>query len=170
MGKRKRKAVYIGSFDPPTNGHLWVIEQGSKLFDELVVGIGTNPAKDYTFTLEERVGLLEEVTKDLPNVSVDTFEHQLAVMYAKQVDAGYILRGTRSVENYSEESGMHYINSDIDPGVITVFLPSPLDLTKISSSLVKGIVGFEGWEEIVKRYVPEPVYQKFVEKFGDKEK
>lgn len=170
MGKKKgRKAVYIGSFDPVTNGHLWVIEQGSEMFDELVVGIGTNPDKEYTFTLDERVELLEQISKDLPNVSVDTFEHKLAVTYAQEVGAEYILRGVRSESDYEYERGMRHVNSDVGPEILTVFIMSPRESAEISSSLVTGLIGFEGWEEIVKMYVPEPVYEKFIEKFGDAE-
>ncbi len=170
MGKKKgRKAVYIGSFDPVTNGHLWVIEQGSKMFDELVVGIGTNPDKEYTFTLDERVELLEETTKDVSNVSVDTFEHKLAVTYAQEIGAEYILRGIRKESDYEYEREMRYVNSDVNSEILTIFIMPPREMAEVSSSLVTGLIGFEDWEEIVERYVPEPVYQKFIEKFVDAE-
>ena len=161
-----KKGVYAGSFDPPTNGHLWMMEQGAKLFDELIVAIGINPDKKYTFSLDERIEMLRKITKKCQNTTVDTYENQFLVNYARSVGAGYILRGIRSESDYEYERVMRNINSDLDPNIVTVFLMPPREIAEISSSFVRGLVGPEGWEKIIKKYVPEPVYEKFLEKFS----
>ena len=160
-----KKGIYAGSFDPPTNGHLWMIEQGARLFDVLIVAIGTNPAKEYTFSLDERVEMLRNITKQYRNTTVDTFENQFLVNYAKSVGASCILRGIRSEGDYEYERVMRHINSDLDSSILTVFLMPPREIAEISSSFVKGLVGPKGWEKTIKKYVPETVYEKFLEKF-----
>lgn len=161
-----RKAVYAGSFDPITNGHLWMIEQGVKLFDQFVVAIGTNPDKRYTFSLEERLRLIEESAGGLPNVHIDHFANQFLVHYAKAVGASYILRGIRSEGDYEYERVLRHLNSDQRPEITTVFLMPPRAIAEVSSSLVKGFVGPEGWQAIVQQYVPPPVFQCFLDKFS----
>ena len=163
-----KKGVYAASFDPPTNGHLWMIEQGSKLFDLLVVAIGVNPDKEYTFPLDTRVEMLRKITKQYPNISVDTFENQFLVNYAKSVEACYILRGIRSEGDYEYERVMRYINSDLDSNILTVFLIPPREIAEISSSFVKSLVGPEGWEKTIKKYVPRSVYEKFLKQFKNR--
>jgi pantetheine-phosphate adenylyltransferase len=159
-------AVYAGSFDPITNGHLWMIEQGVKLFDQLVVAIGTNPDKRYTFTLEERLRLIEQSVRGLPNIRVDHFANQFLVHYAKAIGAGYILRGIRNEGDYQSERAFRHLNSDQGPEIATVFLMPPRAIAEVSSSLVKGFVGPEGWPKIVEQYVPPAVFHCFLEKFG----
>jgi len=160
-----KKGVYAGSFDPPTNGHLWMIEQGARLFDELVVAVGINPDKRYAFSVDERIEMLKEITKPYSNIIVDSFEKKFLVDYAKLVGANYILRGIRSERDYTNERDMRYINSDLNPEIITIFLIPPREIAEVSSSSVKGLVGPDGWEEIIKKYVPKPVYKKFLKKF-----
>lgn len=162
-----KKGIYAGSFDPPTNGHLWMIEQGARLFDVLIVAIGINTAKEYTFSLDERVEMLRSITKQCRNIKIETFVNQFLVNYTKSIEACYILRGIRSEGDYEYERVMRNINSDLDPNILTVFLIPPREIAEISSSFVKGLVGPEGWEKTVKKYVPEPVYKKFLEKFRD---
>lgn len=152
-----KRAVYAGSFDPITNGHLWMVQQGAELFDELVVAIGVNPDKRYTFPLEQRLRLLEQSIDD-PAVRIDSFQNQYLVHYAASVGAGYILRGVRSEADYGYERAMRQINSDFGPQITTLFLIPPRDISEISSSLVRGLVGPAGWREVVKPYVPAPVY------------
>lgn len=159
-------AVYAGSFDPITNGHLWMIEQGVNLFDQLVVAIGTNPDKRYTFSLEERLNLIEQTVNGLPNVRIDHFVNQFLVHYAKAVGAGYILRGIRSEGDYEYERVLRHLNNDQRPEITTVFLMPPRAIAEVSSSLVKGFVGPEGWETIVQQYVPPAVFHCFLKKFG----
>ena len=160
-----RKAVYAGSFDPPTNGHLWMIEQGSKLFDSLVVAIGLNPDKNYVFPASERGCMLKEITKAYPNTCADHFEKKYVVNYAKSIDAGYILRGIRTDEDYDYERKMRHENRRIDSNIETVFLMPPNELEDISSSFVMGLVGPEGWEMIIQGLVPEAVYKKILGKY-----
>jgi len=161
-----RRCVYAGSFDPITNGHLWMIEQGARLFDELVVAVGVNPAKAGTFPVEERLGFLREVLRPFSNARIERFEGQYLVHFARAAKAGYILRGIRSEGDYEYERTMRHINEDLDPGVTTVFLMPPRAIAEISSSFVKGLVGPQGWEAIVKKYVPEPVHRALVSRFG----
>jgi len=161
-----RIAVYAGSFDPITNGHLWMIEQGVNLFDQLVVAIGTNPDKRYTFSLEERLRLIEQSTGGLPNIRIDHFTNQFLVHYANAVGASYILRGIRNEGDYEYERVLRHLNSDQRPEITTVFLMPPRAIAEVSSSLVKGFVGPEGWQAIVEQYVPPPVFACFLEKFG----
>jgi len=160
-----KKGVYAGSFDPPTNGHLWMIEQGARLFDEVIVAIGINPDKKYTFSLNERVEMLRNITEKCQNITVDSFENQFLVNYAESVQAGYILRGIRSESDYEYERAMRNINGDLNPNIVTIFLMPPREIAEISSSFVEGLVGPDGWEKIVEKYVPKPVYEKFLDKF-----
>lgn len=161
-----KKAVYAGSFDPITNGHLWMVEQAVELFDHLVVAIGVNADKQYTFTLEERLQMLHESIGDRPNVSIDSFENQFLVTYAASVGARYVLRGIRSQGDYEYERGMRHVNGDLHSGVTTVFLMPPREIAEVSSSLVKGLIGPEGWRGVVERYVPEPVHRALLQKLG----
>jgi pantetheine-phosphate adenylyltransferase len=91
--KAQRTGVYAGSFDPITNGHLWMIEQGARLFDQLVVTVGINPEKKYTFTLDERLAMLRESIESIPNVSVTTFSNRYLIHYAQSINTSHILRG-----------------------------------------------------------------------------
>lgn len=169
------EAVYAGSFDPITNGHLWMIEEGVKLFGELVVAIGVNPDKKPTFTVEERVEMLDWVTYndiDIPGqliagvVTVDSFESQYLVRYAASIGAKYILRGIRSEEDYAAERRWRHINDDLSGEITTIFLIPPRELTEVSSTMVKGMIGPEGWEEDIKRYIPGRVHQALLEKYS----
>jgi pantetheine-phosphate adenylyltransferase len=159
-----RKAVYAGSFDPITNGHVWMIEQGVKLFDELVVAVGVNPDKRNTFSLDERFQMLRDSIGALPHVRVDSFANTFLVHYATSVGAQYILRGIRDAGDYQFERGMRHINTDLHAEVTTVFLMPPREISEVSSSLVKGLIGPKGWEKVVERYVPGPVYKVILSK------
>ena len=159
-----RRAVYAGSFDPITLGHLWMIEQGRVLFDELVVAIGINPDKRYLISLEDRLAMLREVTAGFANVKIASYENMFLVHYAEQVGAGFILRGIRNEQDYGYERGMRYVNAELDARVRTVFLIPPRELVEVSSSFVKGLVGPNGWEEVLKKYVPPAVYRRFTER------
>jgi pantetheine-phosphate adenylyltransferase len=160
-----RRAVYAGSFDPITLGHLWMVENGSQLFDELVVAIGVNPEKRCLFPLDERMQMLREVTGHLPNVRVASFENLFLVHYARQVQAGFILRGVRNEQDYQYERGMRYVNEELDGDIKTVLLVPPRGLVEVSSSFVKGLVGPNNWEAVLNKYVPAPVYQVFLKRF-----
>ena len=163
-----KKGIYAGSFDPPTNGHVWMIKQGANLFDALIIAIGTNPDKEYTFSLNARVEMLKSITKPYRNTTVETYENQFLVNYARSVEAAYILRGIRSESDYEYERVMRHINSDLDPNIMTIFLIPPREIAGISSSFVKSLVGPKGWKKTVKKYVPQSVYEKFLEKFRNR--
>jgi pantetheine-phosphate adenylyltransferase len=156
---KKRLGVYAGSFDPLTVGHLWMIEQGVALFDELVVAIGINPEKRYTFTVEDRLGMLREALRPFRNLSVTSFSNSYLIDYAQEIGATHILRGIRSGSDYEYERTMRNINGDLDAGICTIFLMPPRDIAEVSSSMVKGLIGPKGWRRVVRKYVPEPVYQ-----------
>jgi pantetheine-phosphate adenylyltransferase len=157
--------IYAGTFDPPTVGHLWMIEHAAGLFDELIVALGVNPEKRNTFSVEERAEMLRSCTAGLQNVRVETYTNQYLINYAQKKKASYIVRGIRSETDYEYERVMRNINGDLDPDVTTVFLMPPRDIAEVSSSMVKGLVGPEGWQLMIEPYVPPQVYRRLIEKF-----
>jgi len=161
----RKLAVYAGSFDPLTIGHLWMIEQGVALFPQLVVAIGINPEKRYTFSLTERLEMLRQSTRQFRNLKVTSFKNEFLISYAKSIGATHILRGIRSGTDYEFERAMRNINGDLSPRITTVFLMPPRAIAEVSSSMVKGLIGPSGWERIVREYVPRPVYEQLVKKF-----
>ena len=158
MSTTQRKAVYAGSFDPLTNGHLWMIEQGLSLFDHLTVAIGINPEKNYTYGVDERLKILNKTLPINDNLDVAYFENLYLVDYATEIGASYILRVIRSAQDYEFESGMRHTNSQLKKDITTVFLMPPRNLAEVSSSMVKGLIGPEGWEEHVAKMVPPAVF------------
>lgn len=164
------KAIYAGSFDPPTNGHQWMIDESMKLFNnQLIVAIGINPEKKSLFSVEERKKMLKDMIEykhGLVMPVIDSFEYEYLISYAKRIGATHLVRGIRSVSDFEYEQAMRHINNDMNSDITTVFLIPPRDLSEVSSSLVKGLVGPTGWRDVVKKYVPEPVYNKFIERFG----
>jgi pantetheine-phosphate adenylyltransferase len=154
-----RSAVYAGSFDPPTNGHLWMIERGLEMFDHLVVAIGTNPSKRYSFTVEERLELLRASTVPCKHLEIAHFDNRYLVDYTRKKGAKYVLRGIRSPHDYEYERVMRHINADMAPEITTVFLMPPRDIAEVSSNMIKSLIGPKGWEDTVRRYVPAPVFE-----------
>jgi pantetheine-phosphate adenylyltransferase len=136
-------ALYPGTFDPPTNGHIDLIQRGSKLFDHLTVAILNNPVKDPLFSVEERVEMLQESTSELGNVSVATFEG-LMVEYARQIGASVVLRGIRAISDYEYEFRMALMNRRLAPEIETVFLQPAGRYSFISSRMVKEVFSFGG--------------------------
>ena len=161
-----RRCVYAASFDPITNGHLWVVEQGERLFDELIVAIGTNPDKRYEFSIAERLSLVQASLAGHAKATVETYENRFLVEYARSRGAEFVLRGIRTELDYQYERSMKYINSDLDAGVVTVFLMPPREIAEVSSSVVKGLIGLSGWETVLAKYVPPPVHAAFVKRFS----
>jgi len=162
QNKKKRLGVYAGSFDPLTIGHAWMIQKGVNLFDRLIVAMGINPEKRYTFSLEQRFGMLRESLKQYRNLSVTSFSNRYLIDYAQSIGATHILRGIRSESDYEYERTMRNINGDLDPGIVSVFLMPPRDIAEVSSSMVKGLVGPNGWQKVVRKFVPEPVYRRLL--------
>ncbi len=156
----RKFGVYAGTFDPLTVGHLWMIRRGAELFDFLVVAIGVNPEKNCLFSLEERLEMLSSSTRELPNVETGSFTNQYLITYAKSIGAQFILRGIRTGADYEYERVMRNVNGDLNPGITTIFLMPPREIAEVSSSMVRGLVGPEGWENVVKDYLPEPVFEK----------
>ena len=152
-----RTAVYTGSFDPVTLGHLDVIERASRIFDGLVVGVGINPDKHSMFTLEERVGLVKASVAHLPNVSVESFSG-LSVAFVREKGASVLLRGVRSLTDIEAEFTMTLANRKLDPAVETVFLMADAQYSHISSSLLKQITPLAD-DGALLRFVPRPVVQ-----------
>lgn len=166
MSKKKKAAgAYIGSFDPPTKGHIWVIEKGSKMYDKLFVTIGINPEKKTRFSVEDRLEMIKECTKNIPNLVYDISDNKFMVDYANSVGAKYLLRGVRNFIDLQYETDIKLINFEIDASIETEFLMPPPKLRVVSSSLVKGMVGFDRWEERAAKYVPRFVLQKLKEDY-----
>ncbi len=137
------KALYPGTFDPPTNGHLDLIQRGSKLFEHLTVAILKNPVKNPLFTVEERVEMLRDLTKSLGNVSVATFDG-LMVDFARQQGATAVLRGIRAISDYEHEFQMALMNRRLAPEIETVFLQPAGRYSFVSSRMVKEVFSFGG--------------------------
>jgi pantetheine-phosphate adenylyltransferase len=153
--KPSRTAVYTGSFDPVTLGHLDVIERASRIFDVLVVGVGINPDKQPLFSLEERVGLVRAAVAGLPNVRVERFSG-LSVAFVKQQGGNVLLRGVRSLTDIEAEFTMTLANRKLDSDVETVFLMADAAYSHISSSLLKQITPLAD-DAALLRFVPPPV-------------
>jgi len=153
-------AIYPGSFDPITKGHLDLIERGSQLFDRLIVAVLTNLEKDPLFTVAERVDMLRESVHAITNVSVDTFSG-LLVDYARQKRAQVILRGIRAFTDYEYELQMALMNRKLEPDLETVFLMPALAYTYVSSRLVREIFQHGGSvKDLVPALVEERLHQK----------
>jgi pantetheine-phosphate adenylyltransferase len=153
-------AIYPGSFDPPTNGHLDLIQRGSKIFEELVVAILRNSEKTPMFSVAERLEMLKELTADLKNVRLDTFDG-LMVEYAKSIDAICVLRGIRAISDYEYELQMALMNRKLEPTLETVFMMPADKYSYVSSRLVREVAQAGG---PVKGLVPDVVDLKLRQK------
>jgi pantetheine-phosphate adenylyltransferase len=151
----KRIAVYAGSFDPITTGHLDLVTRAVSLFDEVVLSIGTNPKKEYFLPIDVRRQVLEECAAPFPNVSVDTFDG-LLINHCRSLGANFILRGLRAVTDFEFEFQIGLANMDMAPEVETVFLLTEPKNIFVSSSLVREIATNGG---DVSRYLPAPAYK-----------
>ncbi|GAB5404522.1 MAG: pantetheine-phosphate adenylyltransferase [Aureliella sp.] len=154
---QSRIAVYTGSFDPVTLGHLNVVQRASTLFDELVIGVGINSEKKSLFTPEQRVDLLETVVDDLPNVRVETFSG-LAVSFVKQCGSRVMVRGLRPLTDIAGEFTMLMANRQLDSDIETVFLMADEGYTHVSSSLIKQIALLSDQDKLNK-FVPPSVIE-----------
>ena len=154
------RAVYPGSFDPVTNGHLDIIRRSRCLADELIVGVLNNKAKTPLFSVEERVKILEEMTKNMTGVKVVPFEG-LLVDFAKEMSAGIVVRGLRAVTDFEYELQMAQTNNKLSPELETVFLTTSLEYSYLSSTIVKEVAAFGG---DTSQFVPETIERRIQEK------
>jgi pantetheine-phosphate adenylyltransferase len=162
-----RTAVYTGSFDPVTLGHLNIIERASTLVDRLIVGIGINIEKQAMFAVEERIAMLERATERLKNVEVRSFQG-LAVRFVRECGARVMLRGVRSLSDIEAEFTMTLANRKLDAGIETVFLMADEQFTHVSSSLLKQITPLAADEELA-RFVPRSIISELRKKFAPDE-
>ena len=145
-----KKAIYPGSFDPVTFGHLDIIERSSKIFGEVVIGVLNNSAKNALFTTEERVSMIQQLVIDYPNVTVDSFEG-LLVDYARSIDANVIIRGLRAVTDFEYEIQIAQTNKVEYPELETIFLTTGLHYSYLSSTIVREFASYGG---DISRFVP----------------
>ena len=156
------RAIYPGSFDPVTKGHLDIIERSSKMVDKLIVAVLKNSSKSPLFTVEERVSMLKEITKDIPNVEIDSFSG-LLVDFAEANNATIIVRGLRAVTDFEYELQMSQTNRIMDENVDTIFLTTSLEYAYLSSSTVKEVAIYGG---DVSKFVPSYVVDKIKDKIN----
>ena len=158
------RGIYPGSFDPVTYGHLDIIKRSCQMADELIVGVLYNKAKMPLFSVEERVRMLEEATKDLPKVKVVPFEG-LLVEFARKMEARMVVRGLRAITDFEYELQMAQTNHKLEPSIETVFLTTRLEYSYLSSTIVKEVAAFGG---DISQFVPEIVEKRVREKIREK--
>ena len=158
------RAICPGSFDPVTFGHIDIMKRSAQIADELIVGVLNNKAKTPLFSVEERVKMLVEVTKEIPNVKIVPFEG-LLIDFAKELDAKVIVRGLRAVTDFEYELQMSQTNHKLNPEIETLFMTTNLQYSYLSSSTVKEIAAFDG---DITQFVPEIVVEKVTEKMKEK--
>ena len=156
-----RRAVYPGSFDPVTNGHFDIMARASEAVDELIVGVLENRAKIALFSVEERVKMLQIITKDLPNVRVEAFSG-LSVDFARKMGAGFIVRGLRAITDFDFELQMAQTNRIMAPEIDTIFLTTNLEYAYLSSTTVKEVASYGG---DITKFVPEHVAKAVMAKY-----
>lgn len=157
-----KRAVYPGSFDPITFGHLDIIERSAKMVDELVIGVLCNSAKKSLFSLEERVNMIKEITKDIPNVRVESFDG-LLVDYMREIDANIIIRGLRAVTDFEYELQIAQMNHVMKEDAETIFLITNLKYSYLSSTVVKEIASYGG---DISKFVPEEIIECIYKKYN----
>ena len=155
-------AIYPGTFDPITNGHLDVIERASQMFDQVIVVIGVNPRKAHLFTIEERLAMTKESLSGIPNVQV-AFHEGLIVEFARQKSATIIIRGIRAMSDFEFEFQMALMNRKLEPSVTTIFLSPHEKYTYLNSSLIREL---SKYGQDVTEFVTPVVAQKLKEKFN----
>ena len=155
-----KSAIYAGSFDPVTLGHLDIIKRSSEIFDEIIVGVLVNSAKSPLFSVEERVNMLEEATKELPNCRIQAFSG-LLVDFAKEMNTNVIVRGLRAVTDFEYELQIAQSNRIVAPEIDTVFLTTNLAYSYLSSSIVKE---YASYGEDISPFVPACVIERVQEK------
>jgi len=161
---KEKVAIYPGTFDPITNGHMSIIRRGLEIFDKLIVAILINPQKKPLFSVEERIFMIKEATKGMGNIEVDTFEG-LLVDYAVKKGANVIIRGLRATSDFEFEFQMALMNRRLNRSVQSIFLMTDYKWLYVSSSIIKEVASFGG---DVKGLVPDIVNEKLKQKFREK--
>lgn len=165
---KKRHAVYAGTFDPVTKGHLWVVKEATRLFDHLTVAVTVNPGKTTNlFSIEERVSLFKEAVAEYSHVEVVSFTGMYTVQFAACIGASFMVRGVRNGHDFDEENLISKVNHSINPEISSVLISAPYDIADVSSSLVKKLIGPTGWEEVVQGYVPPGVFDAIKRKVSE---
>lgn len=157
-------AIYPGSFDPVTHGHLDIVNRAAEIFDRVVIAVLENPSKKPLFTTQERVGMIRKSLGERPGVEVSTF-NGLTIDYARSVGARVIVRGLRAVSDFESEFQMALMNRRLNPDVVTVFIPTSLRHLFLSSSLIKELSAFGG---DISEFVPAHVVQPLQQRLGTK--
>ena len=154
-----KKALFPGTFDPFTNGHLDIVNRGLKMFDEVVVAIGVNSEKRYLFSLEQRTEWLEQLFANNPRVSVLHYQG-LTATFAHSIGAEFILRGLRTTQDFTYEQQIAHVNEDLTQDVQSVFVMSDQKNSSVSSTIVRDLIRFNG---AFKKYVPLSIYERISE-------
>ncbi|MCI8483980.1 MAG: pantetheine-phosphate adenylyltransferase [Lachnospiraceae bacterium] len=157
-----KRAIYPGSFDPVTFGHVDMIERSAKMVDELVVAVLINSAKNPLFSVKERVSMLDEITGHIPNIRITSFDG-LLIDYAREVDASIIVRGLRAVTDFEYELQIAQTNRIVNSKVDTVFLTTSLEYAYLSSTIVKEVASYGG---DISHFVPEQLIGRIYEKYS----
>lgn len=160
----KKRAIYPGTFDPVTYGHLDIIRRSAEIVDELIVGVLNNKAKNPLFTPEERVVMIREVLQDIPNVKVKAF-NGLLIDFAKQEKASFVIRGLRAVTDFDYELQMAQTNRVLNSEIDTLFLTTSLKYAYLSSSTVKEVAAFGG---DISKFVPRKIAKKVIEQYKNR--
>jgi pantetheine-phosphate adenylyltransferase len=159
-----RIAVYPGSFDPITNGHLNIIERATNIFDKIIVGVANNPKKSTLFSAQERIDMIKEVTKNLEKVKIQSFS-ELLIDFMKSNNASIIIRGMRAISDFEHESQLALMNKRLAPEIETIFMVTCSEYSYLDSSIVKEIASLNG---CINQLVPEIVEKKLREKLFNK--
>lgn len=159
-----RIAVYPGSFDPITNGHLNIIERATNIFDKIIVGVANNPKKSTLFSAPERIDMIKEVTKNLEKVKIQSFSG-LLIDFVKSNNASIIIRGMRAISDFEHESQLALMNKRLAPEIETIFMVTCSKYSYLDSSIVKEIASLNG---CINQLVPEIVEKKLREKLFNK--
>lgn len=162
MGEDMKRAIYPGSFDPVTFGHVDMIERSAKMVDELVVAVLINSAKNPLFSVKERVSMLEEITGYIPNIRITSFDG-LLIDYARKVEASIIIRGLRAVTDFEYELQIAQTNRIVNSQVDTMFLTTSLEYAYLSSTIVKEVASYGG---DISHFVPEQLVDRIYAKYG----
>ncbi len=157
-------AIYPGTFDPITNGHIDILQRSLRIFDHIILGIGPNPKKTALFSLNERMQMVKEAVKEVPNVSVEAFDG-LLVDFAKKNGASVIIRGLRALSDFEYEFQMALMNRKLDDKIETVFLMPSEEYSYLTSSIIKIVSSFNG---DISPLVPKHVHAMLIDKFKDR--